>query len=160
MNIPSQRNKVSCDKTGHPLFSFVLSGNLNKNALLDTLKVALLEVLPCWRMCGLLRGSFQKLKFGQICHCFFPLSMDIDVKISTLSLALCLLMCHHASYHNYKQNLWIVRQNHINIFLYKIYCGHSVSPQQCSEPNIGVSMGAPMEEIEKGLKELKGFATP
>ena len=26
--------------------------------------------------------------------------------------------------------------------------------------NIGLSMGSPMEELEKGLNELKGFATP
>ena len=30
----------------------------------------------------------------------------------------------------------------------------------CLEPSIGLSMGFPMEELEKGLKELKGFATP
>jgi hypothetical protein len=29
-----------------------------------------------------------------------------------------------------------------------------------SLPTIGVSTGTPMEELEKGLKELKGFATP
>jgi hypothetical protein len=30
----------------------------------------------------------------------------------------------------------------------------------CSEPTIGLSVGSPMEELEKGLKELKGLATP
>jgi hypothetical protein len=30
----------------------------------------------------------------------------------------------------------------------------------CSQPTIGLNMGSPMEELEKGLKELKGFATP
>jgi hypothetical protein len=30
----------------------------------------------------------------------------------------------------------------------------------CSQPTIGISTGSPMEELEKGLKELKGFATP
>jgi hypothetical protein len=30
----------------------------------------------------------------------------------------------------------------------------------CSQPTIGLSTGFPMEEVEKGLKELKGFATP
>jgi hypothetical protein len=29
----------------------------------------------------------------------------------------------------------------------------------CSQPTIGLSTGSPMEELEKGLKELKGFAT-
>jgi hypothetical protein len=29
-----------------------------------------------------------------------------------------------------------------------------------SHPNIGVNMGSPMEELEKGLKEPKGFETP
>ena len=29
-----------------------------------------------------------------------------------------------------------------------------------SQPTIGLSMGSPMEELEKGLKELKRFATP
>ena len=31
---------------------------------------------------------------------------------------------------------------------------------RCSQPTIGVSVGSPMEELEKGLKELKGFETP
>ena len=30
----------------------------------------------------------------------------------------------------------------------------------CLQPTIGLSMGSPMEELEKGLKELKGFAAP
>ena len=30
----------------------------------------------------------------------------------------------------------------------------------CSQPIIRLSSGAPMEELEKGLKKLKGFATP
>jgi hypothetical protein len=28
------------------------------------------------------------------------------------------------------------------------------------QPTIELSTGTPMEELEKGLKELKGFATP
>jgi hypothetical protein len=28
----------------------------------------------------------------------------------------------------------------------------------CSQPTIGLSTGSPMEELEKGLKELKSFA--
>ena len=28
----------------------------------------------------------------------------------------------------------------------------------CSQPSIGLSTGFPMDELEKGLKELKGFA--
>jgi hypothetical protein len=28
------------------------------------------------------------------------------------------------------------------------------------QPNIGLSMVSPMEELEKRLKELKGFVTP
>jgi hypothetical protein len=31
---------------------------------------------------------------------------------------------------------------------------------RCSQPTIGLSSGSPMEELEKGLKELKEFATP
>jgi hypothetical protein len=31
---------------------------------------------------------------------------------------------------------------------------------RCLQPTIGLSTRAPMEELEKGLKELKGFATP
>jgi hypothetical protein len=30
----------------------------------------------------------------------------------------------------------------------------------CLQPIIGLSTGSPMEELEKGMKELKGFATP
>jgi hypothetical protein len=30
---------------------------------------------------------------------------------------------------------------------------------RCSQPTIGLSTGTPMEELEKGLGELKGFAT-
>ena len=30
---------------------------------------------------------------------------------------------------------------------------------RCFQPTIGLSTGSPMEELEKGLKELKGFAT-
>ena len=30
----------------------------------------------------------------------------------------------------------------------------------CSKSTIGLSMGSPMEESEKGLTELEGFATP
>ena len=30
----------------------------------------------------------------------------------------------------------------------------------CSQPTIGLSTGSPMEELEKGLKEQKGFTTP
>jgi hypothetical protein len=30
----------------------------------------------------------------------------------------------------------------------------------CSQPSIGLSIGSPMKELEKGLKELKGFAAP
>jgi hypothetical protein len=29
---------------------------------------------------------------------------------------------------------------------------------RCSQPTIGWSTGSPIEELEKGLKELKGFA--
>jgi hypothetical protein len=29
----------------------------------------------------------------------------------------------------------------------------------CSQPTIGLSMGFPIKELKKGLKELKGFAT-
>jgi hypothetical protein len=31
---------------------------------------------------------------------------------------------------------------------------------RCLQPTIGLSMGSSMKELEKGLKELKGFATP
>jgi hypothetical protein len=31
---------------------------------------------------------------------------------------------------------------------------------RCSQSTIGLSMGSPIEELEKGLKELKEFATP
>ena len=31
---------------------------------------------------------------------------------------------------------------------------------RCLQPTIGLSMGSSIEEIEKGLKELKDFATP
>jgi hypothetical protein len=31
---------------------------------------------------------------------------------------------------------------------------------RCSQPTIGLSTGSPMVELEKGLTELKGFATP
>ena len=30
----------------------------------------------------------------------------------------------------------------------------------CSQPTIGLSAGSRMEELEKGLKELRGFAAP
>jgi hypothetical protein len=30
----------------------------------------------------------------------------------------------------------------------------------CSQPTFELVMGSAMEELEKGLKELKGFATP
>jgi hypothetical protein len=30
----------------------------------------------------------------------------------------------------------------------------------CSQATIGLSMGSKMEELEKGLKELRGFAAP
>jgi hypothetical protein len=30
----------------------------------------------------------------------------------------------------------------------------------CSQPTIELITGSPMEQLEKGLKELKGFATP
>jgi hypothetical protein len=30
----------------------------------------------------------------------------------------------------------------------------------CSQPSIGLSTGSPMEVLEKGHKELKGFAAP
>jgi hypothetical protein len=31
---------------------------------------------------------------------------------------------------------------------------------ECLKPTIEMSTGTPVEELEKGLKELKGFATP
>jgi hypothetical protein len=31
---------------------------------------------------------------------------------------------------------------------------------RCLQPTIGLSMGTPMEELEKGLKKMKWFATP
>jgi hypothetical protein len=31
---------------------------------------------------------------------------------------------------------------------------------RCSQPTIELIIGSPKEELEKGLKELKGFATP
>jgi hypothetical protein len=31
---------------------------------------------------------------------------------------------------------------------------------RCSRPTIGLSAGSPMEYLEKGLKELRGFAAP
>jgi hypothetical protein len=30
----------------------------------------------------------------------------------------------------------------------------------CSQPSIGLSTGSPLKELEKGSKELKGFAAP
>jgi hypothetical protein len=30
----------------------------------------------------------------------------------------------------------------------------------CSQTSIGLSIGSPMEELEKAPKELKGFAVP
>jgi hypothetical protein len=30
----------------------------------------------------------------------------------------------------------------------------------CSQPNIALSVGSSIKDLEKGLKELKGFATP
>jgi hypothetical protein len=30
----------------------------------------------------------------------------------------------------------------------------------CLQPTIGLVVGSPIEEIEKGLEELKGFETP
>jgi hypothetical protein len=36
---------------------------------------------------------------------------------------------------------------------YKYMCG-------CSQPTIGLIVGSLIEELEKGLKKLKGFATP
>jgi hypothetical protein len=30
----------------------------------------------------------------------------------------------------------------------------------CSQPSIGLSTESPMEELEKGAKQLKGFAAP
>jgi hypothetical protein len=30
----------------------------------------------------------------------------------------------------------------------------------CVQPSIGLSTGSSMKELEKGLKELKGFAAP
>jgi hypothetical protein len=30
---------------------------------------------------------------------------------------------------------------------------------RCSQPTIGLITGSPVEELKKGLKELKGFAT-
>jgi hypothetical protein len=30
----------------------------------------------------------------------------------------------------------------------------------CFQPTIGLSTGLPVEELEKGPKELKGFASP
>jgi hypothetical protein len=30
----------------------------------------------------------------------------------------------------------------------------------CSQPTIALSMGTPMEDLEEGLKELKGIKTP
>jgi hypothetical protein len=32
--------------------------------------------------------------------------------------------------------------------------------QRCSQPTIELSKVSPMEKLEKGLKEMKGFATP
>jgi hypothetical protein len=31
---------------------------------------------------------------------------------------------------------------------------------RCSQPTIGLSAGSPIDELEKELKELKGFTTP
>jgi hypothetical protein len=31
---------------------------------------------------------------------------------------------------------------------------------RCLQPTIGLSIGSPMEELDKGLKELKEFTTP
>jgi hypothetical protein len=31
---------------------------------------------------------------------------------------------------------------------------------RCSQPTIGLSVESLIEELEKGLKELKGFVTP
>jgi hypothetical protein len=30
----------------------------------------------------------------------------------------------------------------------------------CSQPSIGLSIGSPKKELERGPKELKGFAAP
>jgi len=31
---------------------------------------------------------------------------------------------------------------------------------ECSQPTIELRIGSPVEELEKGLKELRGFTTP
>jgi hypothetical protein len=39
-------------------------------------------------------------------------------------------------------------------------CQSLTSRGRCLQPTIGLSTGSPMEELEKGLKELRGFAAP
>jgi hypothetical protein len=39
-------------------------------------------------------------------------------------------------------------------------CLTNTEANGCSQSTIGLSTGSPMEELEKGLKELKGIAAP
>jgi hypothetical protein len=39
-------------------------------------------------------------------------------------------------------------------------CQSLINRGRCSQPTIGLSVGSLMEELEKTLKELRGFATP
>jgi hypothetical protein len=37
------------------------------------------------------------------------------------------------------------------------FCQSLTNRGGCSQPTIGLNKGSPVEELEKGLKELKGF---
>jgi len=39
-------------------------------------------------------------------------------------------------------------------------CQHLTESDADTQPTSGLSLGTPMEELEEGLKELKGMATP
>jgi hypothetical protein len=76
-------------------------------------------------------GSGLEVSAGQACPvycCHSLLPMDPDVEHSAASPVLCLPACHHASCH--ELNSQTISQSHLNVFLYKNYCGHGVSSQQ------------------------------
>ena len=64
-----------------------------------------------------------------------------------------LLCCMNTKFHSRESwHVRVQRKSHCMSAVYQYRCG-------CSQPTIiGLSMETPMEELKKGLKELKWFA--
>jgi hypothetical protein len=113
---------------------------------------------------GNVEGSIINVAGTQICSVFMTACMgpEEDSFVTLLSLDSCMICAHQFCQYSlcFRKCDRLHRTEYSTVTYSQNYNHLEVSVLGgCSQPTIGLSTGSPMEEIEKGLKLLKGFAT-